>query len=68
MEKTQEKYLNRIIGSSRKRPFYIKKKEAYSPDWVGEWERVKKMRKENHPLIFGGNFRGKIPGVNYENN
>ena len=38
-------------------PFYIKKAEAYSPDWEGEWARVQRMRKEGHPLIKGGRYR-----------
>lgn len=56
----QEKYPNRIVGSTTKKPFYIKKKEAYNSDWISEWDRVLEMRKEKHPLIKGGNFK-KIP-------
>jgi len=38
-------------------PFYIKKAEAYSPTWEGEWASVQKRRKEKDPLMLGGQYR-----------
>lgn len=32
----------------------MNKIKSFPPDHLGEWERVLKMRKENHPLIKGG--------------
>jgi hypothetical protein len=44
---------------------YITKAEASDEDWEGEWARVQRMRKEGHPLVFGGQCqaaRGLING------
>lgn len=35
-------------------PFYIKKAEAYSPLWEGEWDSIKRRRKARDPLMKGG--------------
>jgi len=51
-----EKYPNRITGIPG-RLFYIKKKEAYASEWEGEWDRIQRKRKENDPLMLGGQFR-----------
>lgn len=49
-----EKYPNRITGKAGISPFYIRKKETYHPDYEWEWERIQRMRKEEHPLMQGG--------------
>ena len=42
-------------------PFYIKKKEVDLPGWEGEWDRVRRMRKEGHPLMKGGQYKAHDP-------
>jgi len=49
-----DKYPNRITGKPGIGPFYIRKKETYSPDWVGEWDSIQQRRKNHDPLMQGG--------------